>query len=464
MTVKNEQLLIIGGSDAGISAAIQAKESEPTLQVKIILADEYPNLSICGFPYAASREVPDWHSLSHRGLKELEALGIEFDLNTLVNSIDAENHLVSGVRSNGAVTYKYNKLIVATGAIPKVDAFQGFSFNDTQENNSKIHVLHTMSDYLSLDTALNQAKNTAIIGAGYIGVEMAEAMVRRKLNVTLYQRSNEILSTVENEFGSMAHQELTQNRVTVLTDRTILSVVSSATSVKIKSTDLGNITDDRSFDTVLIVTGVQPNTQLLEAAGAKTGVAGAISVDEFMHTTLPDIWAAGDLVETDHRLLGKTYLPLGTTAHKQGRIAGLNVVGQRCRFRGIVGTQVIRAFNLVIARTGLLPKEAENAGFSTLSSTSTVFDHNSYFPNASKITIKLTADKESRLLLGAQLIGNYGSEIAKRNDIFATAIFNKMTINDLDDLDLSYSPPIASPWDPVQQAAQDWEAVFDKSK
>lgn len=327
MTVKNEQLLIIGGSDAGISAAIQAKESEPTLQVKIILADEYPNLSICGFPYAASREVPDWHSLSHRGLKELEALGIEFDLNTLVNSIDAENHLVSGVRSNGAVTYKYNKLIVATGAIPKVDAFQGFSFNDTQENNSKIHVLHTMSDYLSLDTALNQAKNTAIIGAGYIGVEMAEAMVRRKLNVTLYQRSNEILSTVENEFGSMAHQELIQNRVTVLTDRTILSVVSSATSVKIKSTDLGNITDDRSFDTVLIVTGVQPNTQLLEAAGAKTGVAGAISVDEFMHTTLPDIWAAGDLVETDHRLLGKTYLPLGTTAHKQGRIAGLNVVG-----------------------------------------------------------------------------------------------------------------------------------------
>ncbi|KZT79277.1 Pyridine nucleotide-disulfide oxidoreductase [Lactiplantibacillus plantarum] len=183
-----------------------------------------------------------------------------------------------------------------------------------------------------------------------------------------------------------------------------------------------------------------------------------------MHTTLPDIWAAGDLVETDHRLLGKTYLPLGTTAHKQGRIAGLNVVGQRCRFRGIVGTQVIRVFNLVIARTGLLPKEAENAGFSTLSSTSTVFDHNSYFPNASKITIKLTADKESRLLLGAQLIGNYGSEIAKRNDIFATAIFNKMTINDLDDLDLSYSPPIASPWDPVQQAAQDWEAVFDKSK
>ncbi|MZU15699.1 FAD-dependent oxidoreductase, partial [Bifidobacterium longum] len=204
MTVKNEQLLIIGGSDAGISAAIQAKESEPTLQVKIILADEYPNLSICGFPYAASREVPDWHSLSHRGLKELEALGIEFDLNTLVNSIDAENHLVSGVRSNGAVTYKYNKMIVATGAIPKVDAFQGFSFNDTQENNSKIHVLHTMSDYLSLDTALNKAKNTAIIGAGYIGVEMAEAMVRRKLNVTLYQRSNEILSTVENEFGSMA--------------------------------------------------------------------------------------------------------------------------------------------------------------------------------------------------------------------------------------------------------------------
>lgn len=458
MTVKNEQLLIIGGSDAGISAAIQAKESEPTLQVKVVLADEHPNLSICGFPYAASREVSDWHLLSHRGLKELEALGIEFDLNTFVNSIDAENHHVSATQSSDAITYKYNKLIVTTGALPKVAALQGFSFNDTQENNSKIHVLHTMADYLSLDTELEHAQKAAIIGAGYIGIEMAEAMARRKLDVTLYQRSDEILSTVENEFGAMAHQALTKNQVTVLTDRNILSVVSSATDVKIKTTDLDNNTDEQQFDTVLVVTGVQPNTQLLKEAGAKIGVAGAISVDEFMHTTLPDIWAAGDLVETDHRLLGKTYLPLGTTAHKQGRIAGLNVVGHQRRFRGIVGTQVIKVFNLVIARTGLLPKEAEKAGYSTLSSTSEVFDHNPYFPNASKITIKLTADKESRLLIGAQLVGSYGSEVAKRNDIFATAIFNKMTIDDLDDLDLSYSPPIASPWDPIQQAAQDWEA------
>lgn len=463
MTVKNEQLLIIGGSDAGISAAIQAKESDPTLKVKVILADEYPNLSICGFPYAASREVPDWHLLSHRGLNELLALGIELDLNTFVNTIDAKNHYVSAIQSNEDVTYKYKKLIVATGAVPKVTNFQGFSFNDTQKNNSKIHVLHTMADYLSLDTALGKAKNVAVIGAGYIGIEMAEAMARRKLKVTLYQRSNEILSTVDNEFGAMAHQALTQNQVTVLTDRNILSVVSSATDVKIKTIDLGNNTDEQQFDTVLVVTGVQPNTQLLKAAGAKIGVAGAISVDEFMHTTLPDIWAAGDLVETDHRLLGKTYLPLGTTAHKQGRIAGLNVIGQKRRFRGVIGTQVIKVFNLVIARTGLLPKEAEAAGFSTLSSTSTVFDHNPYFPNASEITIKLTADKKSRLLLGAQLVGEYDSEVAKRNDIFATAIFNKMTIDDLDDLDLSYSPPISSPWDPIQQAAQDLETAFHKS-
>lgn len=208
-------------------------------------------------------------------------------------------------------------------------------------------------------------------------------------------------------------------------------------------------------DVVLVVVGVRPSTDLLARAGARPGAGGAVVVDEAMRTGLPHLFAAGDGVITHHRLLGTTYLPLGTTAHKQGRVAGENAVGGSARFAGSVGTQVVKVFDLVAARTGLDDREALAAGFEP-ATTTVADDHKAYYPGAEPLTIRVTGDTRDGRLLGAQLVGRLGTETAKRVDIFATALFAGLTVEQVSDLDLSYTPPLGSPWDAVQLAAQGW--------
>jgi len=197
----------------------------------------------------------------------------------------------------------------------------------------------------------------------------------------------------------------------------------------------------RAADLVLVVVGVRPETSLAAEAGAELGVKGAIAVDPWMRTNLPDIYAAGDCVITHHRLLGVTYLPLGTTAHKQGRVAGENALGGDRQFAGSLGTQVVKIFDQAAARTGLRDHED---------------DHKAYYPGSHRITIRVTGDRATGRLLGLQLFGHKNAEVAKRIDIAATGIYHGMTVDAVSDLDLSYTPPLSSPWDAVQMAAQAW--------
>jgi len=221
------------------------------------------------------------------------------------------------------------------------------------------------------------------------------------------------------------------------------------------TTSTGSIGWD--VDLVLVVVGVRPDTALLTAAGAKTGARGAVLVDDTMATSLPGVWAAGDCVITHHRQLGESYLPLGTTAHKQGRVAGANAVGSHARYHGSLGTQVVKVFDLVIARTGLRDHEAQACGHQPITVTSSPDDHKAYYPTAYPITIRLTGDTTTGLLLGAQLVGWLGTEVSKRVDTYAAALHHQMTVAEISDLDLSYTPPLGSPWDAVQLAAQFWE-------
>jgi NADPH-dependent 2,4-dienoyl-CoA reductase/sulfur reductase-like enzyme len=210
-------------------------------------------------------------------------------------------------------------------------------------------------------------------------------------------------------------------------------------------------------DLVLVVVGVRPDTELAEAAGVETGVRGALRVDRRMRTNLPDVLAAGDCVETWHRLLGRpAYLPLGTTAHKQGRVAGEAAVGGDREFAGSLGTQVVKVFELAVARTGLRDPEGQAAGFQPLTVGSVQYDHKAYYPGAHQLALRITGDRASGQLLGAQLVGDHRAEVAKRIDIPAGALFHHMTVDGLNDLDLSYTPPFGSPWDAIQLAAYDW--------
>ena len=207
---------------------------------------------------------------------------------------------------------------------------------------------------------------------------------------------------------------------------------------------------------VLVVTGVRPETDLAVSAGASLGARGAIAVDKAMRTGLPGVYAAGDCVITHHRLLGETYLPLGTTAHKQGRVAGENAAGGHREFAGSLGTQVVKIFDQAAARTGLRDHEAAAAGYNPVTVAFEADDHKAYYPGSHKIAMRFTGDRATGRLLGVQLFGHKHAEVAKRIDIAATAIYHGMTVDEVSDLDLSYTPPLGSPWDAIQMGAQAW--------
>jgi len=212
---------------------------------------------------------------------------------------------------------------------------------------------------------------------------------------------------------------------------------------------------------VLVAVGAIPNTALGRSVGIEAGVKGALTVNRRMETNVPDVYAAGDCAETWHRILQKkTYMPLGTVAHKQGRIAGENALGGKAEFGGTLGTQSVKIFDKVAARTGLNDKEARNAGFQPVTADSETWDHKVYYPDAHRLIIRVTVDRETKKLLGAQMIGAHGTEVSKRVDIFAAALFHRATIEDFTGYDLSYTPPLSSPWDPVQMAVQNVEKVL----
>jgi NADPH-dependent 2,4-dienoyl-CoA reductase/sulfur reductase-like enzyme len=295
---------------------------------------------------------------------------------------------------------------------------------------------------------------------------MADALTVRGLRVTQMAQLGEVLPTVDPELGALVHGELAARGVQVLTGTTVRAIGTArpgqAGRLEVQATAADGTAVTRAADMVLVVVGVRPETTLAADAGIALGVKGAIAVDEGMRTSLLDVFAAGDCVITHHRLLGVTYLPLGTTAHKQGRVAGENALGGNRRFAGSLGTQVVKIFDQAAARTGLRDHEARPAGFDPVTVESQADDHKAYYPGSHRITMRVTGDRASGRLLGLQLFGHKNAEIAKRIDIAATAIYNNMTVDAVSDLDLSYTPPLGSPWDAIQMGAQAWTRAIQQ--
>jgi NADPH-dependent 2,4-dienoyl-CoA reductase/sulfur reductase-like enzyme len=349
---------------------------------------------------------------------------------------------------------------VATGAVPITPPINGLDRLGPQEG---VHLLHSMGDTFALMRALQQhnVRRAVIVGAGYVGLEMAEALTAQRATVTQLEQLPEVLPTVDPELGALVHAELERHGVEVNCRTRVEAIRQTAPGSNHRlEVSAGRDPDGRpvhvAADLVLVSVGVRPDTELAVAAGAELGIKGAIVVDRQMRTNLPDVLAAGDCVMTHHSLLGTSYLPLGTTAHKQGRIAGENALGGTREFAGSLGTQVVKVFDLVAARTGLRDAEAAAAGYYPTTVASEADDHKVYYPGSHKIAMRYTGDRRTGRLLGVQLVGHLGSEIAKRVDIAATAIFSHMTIDGISDLDLSYTPPLGSPWDALQHGAHAW--------
>ena len=345
-------LLMIGGSDAGISAALRARELDPSADVTVVVADAYPNFSICGIPYYVSGEVAPVGDLAGRTTADLEASGLTLRLDTTARRIDVQGRKLLITTSDSAEKLiSYDKLVIGTGAVPVRPPISGL---DKLGPADGVHQLHSMDDTFAVMRTLEQRHpaSAVIVGAGYIGLEMAEALTARGVDVTQMEQLPEVLPTVDRELGALVHGGLASHGVKVLTCTTVRQIgpagPGAAARLQVDAT-AGGATMSELADMVLVLTGVRPDTELAVSAGAALAFKGTIAVDRGMRSSLPDIFAAGDCVVTHHRLLGETYLPLGTTAHKQGRIAGENALGGSREFAGSLGTQVVKVFDQVAA-------------------------------------------------------------------------------------------------------------------
>jgi len=442
-------VVIVGGSDAGISAALRIRELDTQTTVTVVVADAYPGFSICGLPFFLSGEVGDWNTLAHHKAEEFEEQGINLLLNQRADEVFPGE---KGVRINsgsGQVRdITYDKLLIATGAESARPPVTGL-------DETGVFLLRWMADGFAMRQFIEQKnpRRSVIIGGGYIGLEMADAMAHRGIEVTLLEFAPEILTTMDAALGKLIRAELESRGVKVITGRTVQGIKKRKDSLLVHSAT----GETAAADMVLVATGVEPSTRLAQTAGVALGVGGAIRVDRTMHTNVPDVLAAGDCSETWHHILNSAvYMPLGTTAHKQGRVAGENMVGGSSEFQGSLGTQAVKVFDRVAAGTGLRDAQAARAGFDPLTITLYTPDHNAYYQGAKEMAVCITGDRRTGRLLGAQIVGHRDSEVAKRVDIIAAALYAGMLVEDIHDLDLTYTPPLSSPWDPLQKAAMQW--------
>ncbi len=444
MPDKKTRLVVIGGVAGGMSAAARAKRVRPDLEVIVIERDPYVSYGACGIPYFLAGMVPDYQRLIIYTPEYFrQERGIDVRTNTEAVEIRlAERAVLVRDQVTGATeTIPYDRLILATGAFPIRPNLPGSML-------ANIFVLRSLTDGLHLYRALteNHPQRAVILGAGYIGLEMAEALRSRGLQVTILEALDHVLGPTEPEISQIVEQELAAHDVRLLKQTRAVGFEGDAKGdVREVLTDSG---ERLEADLVLIGIGIRPNVRLAEEAGIALGPTGAIAVDERQETNVVGVFAAGDCCETRHIVTGRpTWIPLGPAANKQGRVAGDNAAGRRATFAGVVGTAAVKVFDLEVARTGLSLQEALATGFHAKKVVVTASSRAGYYPGAQPITLALLVDEHTHRLLGAQMVGREG--VAKRIDVFATALHAQMTVDEMSQLDLSYAPPFAPVWDPI---------------
>ncbi len=425
-----------------MSAAMQIVRNDSGAQITVLEKGQIYSYSQCGLPYVVGGLIPSTDELIARSVETFRTkYGIDARTLHEATSVDAEKRVVSGINheTSEPFTLSYDRLLIAVGASPVLPTWKGIG-------TKMVHVVKTIPDTERLMNKLSEKEvnEVVIIGAGYIGLELAENIHRLGKRVRIIQRSSHIASMFDRDMAKLLHQEAERHGV----------VVSAGEQIELIEKDKV-VTDKASHraDAVIAAVGIRPNTAFLKKTGIHMLENGAIIVNDRMETSVPSIYAAGDCATHFHLVKEKPdYIPLGTTANKQGRIAGLNMIGRTRSFKGITGTSVFKFFDLIAAATGLTEKEAHKAGIAYKSSTVEARNKAGYYPAASPLRVKIVYDPHSGRLLGGQAIGQEGAE--KRIDVLAAALFNRMTIEEIEDLDLSYSPPVNGVWDPIQQAAR----------
>ena len=435
------RIVIVGGVAGGASAAARARRVDESAEIRVFERGPYISFANCGLPYHIAGEIADRSKLLITTPEKMWLRSrVHVHVHHEVLSIDRAARTIRVRRGDGCeADFPYDKLILSQGAKPIVPPIPGADMDN----------VFTLRDVPDMDRIIafvdsRQPKTAAVIGGGFIGLEMAEAFHRRGMRVTIIEKLPHILPPLDHDMA-----QLLETRV-----RGRNFAIRNGTEAKSFGPDGVELADGTlvTAELILLSVGVRAEVDLAKRAGLEIGVTGGVRVNARMESSDPDIYAVGDAAETTHMLTGaRTRIPLAGPANRQGRIAGANAAGAHFVYRGALGTSIVRVLDMTAAVTGLNSAQATKAGFSFFSSVTIDSNHASYYPGAKPMRIKIVAEEGTGRLLGAQIVGEDG--VDKRTDVFATAIAGNMTVFDLESLDLAYSPPFGSANDPVNTAA-----------
>lgn len=459
--------VVIGGDAAGMSAASKAKRDDPDLDVVVFEKGEWVSYGACGLPYYIKGEIQsleDLVSITPDEFREQRDIDLRTDHEVI--DIDPDDRTVTARTGGEDIVHEYDHLLVAIGAEPVLPPIDGL-------DREGVYTLGSMSDGTDLREYVGRARAdgelqqpdrgsacqfledckgpVGIVGGGYIGVEMTEALAANDFEVHLFQRGNRILKSFSEATSEAVLDHLGEQNVAVNFDAEVEEIAGNDTVEAVVTAD-----DRVPVEMVLVGTGIRPRTELAEEAGISCGTTGALATDKYRETNLSDVYAAGDCAEAEHVVTGgSAYVPLALTANRHGRAIGQTIAGNRTKGGGIAGTAAVKAFNVEAARTGVLDhEEARRAGFEPMTETIDAKSRAGYYPDGGTVTITLAADRKSGRVLGGSLSSEYGEGAVHRSHAIVSAVTEGITLNELSNYDLAYSPPFNTTWDPVLTAAK----------
>lgn len=441
------KIVIIGGVAAGAKAAAKSRRLLPDSQIDIYTQDTHVSYSACGLPYYIQGNFEDWKKLLIRSVEEFEKSNIHIHLQNRVIKIlpNDKKILVKNLNTNEIKNVDYDKLVIATGSMPRMSDFPS-------ANLKNIFTLRTLEDGIAIRDTMRKVNNITLIGGGYISIELLEAFVKNEKKVTLIERNPFILSVFDEDISSLIQNYIMENcngLVKIINDDVVSEFVGEK-EVKGILTVKG-----QGFDTEMVVisAGVRPVVDIAQEAGIALGITGAIKVNSRMETSISDIYACGDCVEKINMITNTpVWIPLGSTANKEGRVAAVNLCGGSEDFEGVLGSAVTRYLDLNISMSGLSEKNAQKLGYDTVSVIVTKKDKAGYMPEVENITLKLIADRRSHRVLGAQAIGCGDAD--KKVNTISVGLARRLTVEDLLDVDLTYAPPFSTSVDILHSAAR----------
>ncbi|MDO6354070.1 FAD-dependent oxidoreductase [Caloramator sp. CAR-1] len=437
-----EKILIIGGVAAGATAAAKARRLSSDAKITILEAGPDISFANCGLPYYIGGDIKSRSKLILQSPESFyEQYQVEVYVNTTATKIDRENKIVYAINSvtGEKMEFEYTKLILAQGGKPIAPPIPG-------SDQAHVFQLWTLEDMDKIKSFIenNKPKTAVVVGGGFIGLEMTEALVKRGIKVSVVEMMPHVMNIMEAEIAGFVQQEMLSYGVNLFTNNAVSEI--GTNNVILKD---GTKID---ADMVLLSIGVRPTLKLAQEAGLAIGEAGGLLVDSTLKTSDGNIYAAGDMVEIEHRVLGKKVrIPLAGPANRQGRIAAENALGKRHEYKGAIGTSIVRVFDAVAGITGLSLKAARAAGFKADAIVVHKEHHTSYYPGAELVTVLIVYDRETGVILGGQTAGYAGAD--RRLDVLATAVASKLTVYDLADIDFAYSPPLGTANDAMNMAA-----------